>query len=90
MSGTVGAPVQSKSRRDVLVYARSFAKRNPEDDGQTDALVRQLAKLFPRAELTKAEATLSGRRISPAAWRQLELVKRARLITYLPLTRRYK
>lgn len=78
------------STRDVFVYLRTIAKQNPEDDGRTDLLAKQLAKLFPRAQLQHAETTLSQRRLSAAAWRQLELVKRAKLITYRPLNRRWE
>lgn len=82
--------LSSSERRDVLKYARVFAKQNPNDDGYTDQLVKALARLFPRAELAKAEQELSGRRLSRALNRQLQLVRRAKRITYLPLNRRWR
>jgi hypothetical protein len=77
----------SKPNRDALTYAKVFARQNPEDDGFTDGLVKALAKLFPRAELTAAQRTLTARcasHESRAARRQLDLIRRARLSTYLP------
>lgn len=79
----------TSTKRDPLAYVRSFARRNPEDDGFTPGLVQSLAKLFPRAELTAAERTLASRKPSRSQARQLDLVRRARRITYLPLNRRW-
>ena len=82
--------INSSAKRDPVKFARVFAKRNPEDDGFTDGLVRSLARLFPRAELTRAEEVLvSRKKQSKASRRQLEFVRRARRITYLPLNKRW-
>jgi hypothetical protein len=78
-----------KLTRDPLSYAKAFARRNPADDGQTDALVRQLAKCFSRAQLTRTEAAIGGRKPSAAQARQLNLVRRARRLTFQPLDRRW-
>jgi hypothetical protein len=81
--------LNASAQRDPIKYAKVFARRNPQDDGFTDGLVKSLARLFSRAQLTSATRELAERRPSKAARRQYDLLQRARRITYLPLNKRW-
>lgn len=77
-------------KRDPLMYARVLAKRNPVDDSVTEVFIYQLTRLFTQSQLTAAMNTLATRSVNPASARQLDLIRRARRLTFMPLSKRGK
>lgn len=75
----------------VRALVRVLARRNPVDDAKTDQYVRVLATRYSRAQLNGTLRRLTAVRApSRSHARQVELLRRARAQTYLPLNRRLR